>query len=124
MKLLAGGTKALFGELMGPLYLDAELSAGDVSYANDGTLQAGGTPLSCKARVDTASERMRQADGFTETDRAISILAATVPAGEVTTDHKIKVLEGDYAGVVFNIASVDRPPGASYFYCRGTVAHG
>lgn len=123
MKLLAGGTKALFGELLGPLYLGATLSSGTVDYAGDGTLQAGGGPQGCKARVDNASEKMRGADGFTETDRAISILAATV-AGEVTTDHKIEILEGDYAGEVFHIASVDRPPGASYYYCRGVVAHG
>lgn len=123
MKLLAGGTKALFGELMGPLYLNATLSGGSNEYGADGTLRTGGGSQGCKARVDNASERMRAAEGFTETDRAISILAATV-AGEVTTDQRIAIDEGDYAGVVFNIASVDRPPGASYFYCRGTVAHG
>ncbi len=123
MKLLAGGTKALFGELLGGSYLVASLDGGEPDYTGDGTLQAGSDARPCKARVDNATERMRGAEGFTETDRAISILAATV-VGEVTTDNTITLLEGDYAGVAFHIASVDRPPGASYYYCRGKVAHG
>jgi hypothetical protein len=31
------------------------------------------------------------------------------------------VLEGDYAGSSFGVASIDRPPGASYYLCRGVL---
>lgn len=123
MKLLAGGTKALFGELLGPLYLAARVTNRELSYAGDGSIQAGDGKRACKARVDNATHRMREADGYVETDRAISILAASL-TGELTADYDVEILEGDYAGSTFSIASIDRPPGASYFLCRGVLRHG
>lgn len=120
---LNGGTKTLFGELLGPLYMAATVTDQTLTYGGDGTLQRGPGPRSCKARVDSATERMRDAEGYTDTDRAISILAASLD-GPLTTDAEIEILEGDYAGVTFGIGSVDRPPGASYFLCRGTQRSG
>lgn len=120
MGLLDGGAKRLFGELLAPLYMPASLADRTASYGGDGTLQMGSAPRDCRAKVDSATERMRQADGFTESDRAIFILAASL-AGEVTTDCEITILQGDYAGKTFGIASHDRPPGCSYWLCRGTA---
>lgn len=118
MGLLNGGAKAVFGELMGPLYLAARVTDRTLSYGADGTIEAGAEPRTCKAKVDSATERMREAPGYTETDRAIFILAASI-TGELTTDADVEILEGDYAGSKFHISSVDRPPGCSYFLCRG-----
>lgn len=117
--LLKGGAKALFGELLSPLYLRATLTDRTAVYANDGTLQIGTGPRDCLARVDSATQRMREAEGYTLTDRAIYILATSL-ASELTTDAVIEIFEGDYAGSTYGIASIDRPPGASYFLCRGT----
>lgn len=116
--LLKGGAKALFGELLTPLYLDASLKLRSTSYGADGSVRAGGGAVACKAKVDSATTRMRDAEGYTETDRAIYILASSVDI--VTTDYQITISEGPYAGETFHIATVDRPPGGSYWLCRGT----
>jgi hypothetical protein len=117
--LLKGGTKTLFGELLGPLYMAARVTDRNLTYGADGSIQRGAGPRDCRARVDSATQRMREAAGYTQTDRAIYILASTL-AGELTTDAELEIFEGDYAGATFGIASIDRPPGASYFLCRGT----
>lgn len=119
MGLLNGGLKRGFGELFEGHYLDARVVDRELTYGNDGTLQAGADPKRCKARVDSATQRMREAEGFTETDRAIFILASSITV-PIDTDTEVEILEGDYAGSIFGIASIDRPPGASYWLCRGT----
>lgn len=119
MGLLDGGASALFGELMGTYYLAATLYSDTPTYADDGSMTTGETSTTCLARVDSATERMRQADGFTQTDRAILVLASSI-ADDITTDHRIEILEGPYAGSVFSIASADRPPAGSYWLCRGS----
>lgn len=118
MKLLAGGAKALFGGLLSPMYLAAQVTERAATYGADGTLQMGSAPRACLARVDSATERMRGEAGFTITDRAISVLATSIE-GDLTTDHEIEIFEGPYAGATFGIANVDRPPGGSYYFCRG-----
>ncbi len=118
MKLLAGGAKALFGELLSPMYLAAQVTGREATYGADGTLQMGSDSRACLARVDSATERMRGEEGFTITDRAISVLATSI-VGDLTTDHEIEIFEGPYTGAVFGVASVDRPPGGSYYFCRG-----
>lgn len=119
MGLLNGGAAALFGELMGSYYLAARILSREPTYALDGSLTTSETAATCLARVDSATERMRQADGFTQTDRAIFVLATSVD-GDITADHQIELLDGPYAGVVFNVATVDRPPAGSYWLCRGS----
>lgn len=121
--LLKGGTKALFGELLGPLYCAATLTDKTAAYAGDGTLTRGTGDRSCLARVESASKAMRETPGYVATNRAIVILASSVE-GDVTTDSQIEILEGDYTGAKFGIESVDRPPGASYFLCRGSKRGG
>lgn len=120
--LLRGGAKAIFGELLAPLYLQARLTDRNATYVG-GRLQMGGGPRTCRAKVDSATERMRDQEGYTDTDRAIYILAASI-FGDVTTDAEIEILEGDYAGSKFAIGSTDRPPGCSYWLCRGVRKSG
>lgn len=121
--LLNGGAKALFGELLGGSYPAARLYTGEPNYDNEGTLQMGDGGIACKAKVDSATERMRTEPGFSQTDRSIFILAASF-AGEAKVGHEIEILEGPYAGSKFGIASVDRPGGASYWLCRGAYKSG
>lgn len=120
--LLRGGAKGLFGELLTPLYLSARLTDRSATYVG-GRLQMGHAPRTCRAKVDSATERMRDQDGYTDTDRAIYILAASI-FGDVTSDAEIEILEGDYAGAKFGIGSIDRPPGCSYWLCRGVRKSG
>lgn len=117
--MLAGGAAALFGELLGGSYLPARLTRQTDTYAPGGKLQRSSAPGECLAQVDRCTERMVQAEGYTATDRAIYILAASFE-GEVDTDGKIEVLEGPYAGAVFRLASpIDRDPACAYWLCRG-----
>lgn len=121
--LLNGGAKALFGEILGGTYPAARVFSGDLTYATDGTLQVGDNPRDCKAKVDSATERMRTEPGFSLTDRAIYILAATLD-GDVQTGQTVEILEGEYAGAVYGVASADRPGGCSYWLCRGAKKSG
>lgn len=119
MDLLSGGVKALFGELFAPLYLPAVIIDNAESYTTGGALRRSRDERACRAQVDRCTERMVAAEGYTDTDRAIFVLAATLE-GELQTGSEITVLEGDYAGVPFRTASpIDRDPGAAYWLARG-----
>lgn len=104
-------------------FWDAEvIGQGDPVYDDGGSILTPGTVVtrSCSAQVDAATEAMRQADGFTEQDRRILVLSATLD-GEITAADKIELLEGPFAGE-WMIASVTRDPAAVYFECRGRRA--
>jgi hypothetical protein len=118
---LDGGAAALFGELLSPIYLPATLRRFDNSYDEKGTLQRGGGPRSCRVQVDRATERMADTEGYTSTDRAIYVLAASLEGDEpVDTNHEIEVLSGKYAGAVYRLAApIDRDPACAYWLCRG-----
>lgn len=124
MGLLSGGAAALFGELLAPLYLAATLSDTTDSYDTKGTLRRGSTPRDCLAQVDRCTERMVQAEGYTDTDRAIYILATSLE-GDAVTGQEIEVLEGDYAGTRWRLASpIDRDPATAYWLARAARVKG
>lgn len=118
MGLLSGGARALFGELFSPLYLSASVySVGD-TYDGQGTLRRRRQERTCRAQVDRCTERMVQAEGYTDTDRGVLILAATLE-GEVETGHEFIVHEGEYAGTLWRLASpIDRDPATAYWSAR------
>ncbi len=84
-----------------------------------GSITTPGTPVTktCSAQVDAVTEAMRQAEGYTDQDVRILVLAATLD-GVLDTDATIDVLEGPHAGE-WMIASCDRDPAGIYFECRG-----
>lgn len=87
-----------------------------------GSITMPGTPTqkTCSVQVDAATERMRLAAGFVDTDMRLLVLAATIE-GEPDTSAMIEVLDGPHAGT-WMIASVDRDPCGVYFECRGRRA--
>lgn len=129
MGLLTGGAAGLFGEILGPLYVDARLRRLGTTYGEGGKLRRTSVPLDCLVQIDRCTERMAGTEGYTDTDQAIYILSAP-PAplespGDVNTDCEVEVLAGPYAGAVFKLASpIDRDPGAAYWLARGTRAKG
>lgn len=124
MGLLNGGGAALFGELFAGTYLPATIAGTDSETMVAGKLQrVAAVPRECRVQVDSATERMRSAEGFTEMDRAIYVLSASLE-GDIDTGAEITVLDGAYAGVAFRVASVDRDPVAAYWLCRGTMKNG
>ena len=119
---LLDGTAAFFGELFAGEYHAATVRANATTYTTGGDMRRGVTERECRAMVDRATERMVGTEGYTATDRAIYILAATL-AGTVDTDCEITMTEGPYAGGRFKLASpIDRDPGAAYWLCRGVAA--
>jgi len=125
--MLAGGAKALFGQLLSPLYCAGKILPQDVTYDAAGELQVAGDAVDCLVQVDRATERMTQAEGYTITDRAVYVLAQPgdpLPdIDEFTTDNLVRVDEGPHAGTYWRVgAPIDRDPAGAYWLCRGVVA--
>lgn len=120
MSLLGGGVAALFGELFAPLYLPAHVYGTTETYGGNGKLRREQTDRPCRAQVDSCTERMVAAEGYTDTDRAIFILADTLEGG-VDSDCEVVVDEGPYAGTRWRLATpIDRDPAGAYWRARGT----
>jgi len=107
---------AVSGALGGPFW-DAEIITQPETDLDDGgsIIVAGDDPeaRTCSAQVDSCTEAMRKAEGFTEKDRRVLVLAATLDGG-ITTDDNIAILAGPDKGE-FMIRSVATDPCAIYF---------
>jgi hypothetical protein len=60
---------------------------------------------------------MRLAEGYTDRDMRLLVLAATLDA-DMDTSATVEVLEGPHAGK-WMVSSVDRDPAGVYWECRG-----
>jgi hypothetical protein len=118
--LLDGGAASLFGDIFGGLYVAASVSGGaTTTYTAGGKLQrARAGARACKVQVDSATQSMRETEGFTETDRAIYVLATSLE-GDLDTDAEITVEAGPYAGATFRATGIERDPAGAYWRCRG-----
>lgn len=83
-----------------------------------GSIVTPGTPVErgCMAQVDAVTDAMRQADGFTQKDVRLLILAATL-TGSLDTTARIEVTAGPNAGV-YSVQSVARDPVGVGWDCR------
>ena len=116
MALLDGGMAAIFGAAFGGVYLPATLHRKqDAVRDAGGSITSGGgtTDVACRAQRDAVTERMRLADGYTDRDVRILVLAASF-SGTITTDDEITV-----AGVRYAIGSVDMDPAGVAYDLRG-----
>ena len=95
---------------------------GEPTMDNGGSIAAPGEPVEkpCSVQVDSVTEAMRQADGFTDKDMRLLVLAATLD-GDLDTSAQIEVLAGPHAGT-WMVASCDRDPCGVYWECRGRRA--
>lgn len=112
---IALGISAAFG---GPFH-DAEVTdQGEAVTDDGGSIIDPGDPVirSCSAQVDACTEAMRTADGYTDKDVRIIVLASTLD-GAVTTDSEIEMLEGDTVGR-FSVQSVDHDTMGAYWELR------
>lgn len=102
----------------GPFH-DAEVTDQAEAVTDDGgSIIDPGEPVvrSCSAQVDACTEAMRSAEGYTEKDVRIIVLAATLEGG-ITTDSEIEMLEGDTLGR-FSVQSVDHDTMGAYWELR------
>lgn len=116
MGLLDGGIAATVSAALSGIYLDATLHRW--SMVEDG--QGGGTSAfadseAVKAQLDQATQAQREAQGYSDTDQRILVLADGVTAP--TTDDEITV-----RGQRWKIASVATDAAASYYDLRGRRA--
>lgn len=112
---IAGAVSGAFG---GP-YFDARIiTQTDAEYDEGGSLATGDEPAyrTCQAQVDAATEAMRLQDGFTEADKRILVLAATVTGG-IDTGQEVEMLAGPDIGV-WSVQSVNRNPMAVNYELR------
>lgn len=121
MGLLSGDGAALFNAIFAPLYLDAVIYKEERIDGSDGDFTITYAEFDAKAQVDAMTEAMRAESGAADSDRRIIILANST-AAPVDSDCEITVNQGPYAGVKFQVASIDRDPCAAYFSCRGRRA--
>lgn len=74
----------------------------------------------CMAQIDSATEAMRQAEGYAEGDVRFMILSATL-MGSVGTDATVEVLGGPHTGA-WLVSAIERDPMAIYYQGRGRRA--
>lgn len=118
--VLNGGLAAVFGAAFGGLYLPALVHVpAEVEYDAGGSIVPGvaAEPVPCRVQVDGVTEAMRRAEGFSERDMRLMVLAAGLGT-EITTDCRVEVLQGPHAGL-WLVASVARDPAGAYWDCRG-----
>lgn len=123
MAALFGSISAGLSQAFGGPYHAGEIPGVAVAghYDDDGNWIPGtaGEPIPCMVQVDQATEAMRQADGYTDQDRRMLVLAQGVPS--ITTDDRINITGGPFVGE-WMIASVVRDPFAAYWELRGRRA--
>jgi hypothetical protein len=115
MGLLDGEVAALFATAFGGMYLDGTLhqGTGEPVYDSEGTITgySGAGDTAVKVQVDRATSAMRAADGFSEGDVRLIVLAQTGMA--ITSDHELSA-----RAVRYRIQSAELDAAASHWTCR------
>ena len=110
---------SISGVLGGPFHDAIARWPGAPTTDSGGSIVTPGTPVvkSCSVQVDAATEGMRLADGFTDGDMRLLVLASTLD-GDMDTSATVEVLAGPHAGS-WMVATVTRDPAGIYWECRG-----
>jgi hypothetical protein len=109
-----------FAEQFGAPYIEATATwPGEATFDAGGSILSSGAPVSkaCHCQFDAATQAMRQAEGFTETDVRVLVLAASLD-GRLDNEARIVVASGEYAGTWALLSCVRDPAGIGY-ECRG-----
>jgi hypothetical protein len=91
-------------------------------YDDGGSIVSPGSPIvkDCTVQVDAATEAMRAAEGYKDTDVRLLVLAASLD-GSLDTQATVEVLTGPHAGR-YSVQSVERDPAGVAWDCRGRRA--
>lgn len=109
-----------FSQAMGAPYHAAVARWPGTPVVDDGgSIVTPGTPVAkdCRVQVDVATEAMRSAEGFKDTDVRLLVLAASLD-GLLDTQAQIEVTEGPNAGV-YSLQSASTDPAGIAWDCRG-----
>jgi hypothetical protein len=115
MGWLDGDIAAVFADVFDGFYLDATLHRRGFTDDGQGGGSASSSNVAVKAQLDQTTEAQRNAQGYTDTDQRILVLASGL--GEPTTDDEITV-----DGRRWAIASVSRDPAGAYYDLRGRLS--
>lgn len=112
-----------FSAAFGGPFWPAQIITNTPAEYDDGgsiTVPGGVVYRDCTAQVDAATQAMRQTAGFVEDDRRIIVLADTLSGG-VSTQDRIQLLDGPFAGL-WMIENVARDTAAIGYELRGRKA--
>jgi len=108
-----------FAEQFGAPFVDGVATwQGTATRDAGGSITAPGTPASytCKVQFDAATQAMRAAEGFLETDVRLIVLAASL-ARTLDSEAVVSVGSGQYAGT-WALLSCTRDPAGVGYECR------
>lgn len=112
MGLLDGAMAQAFSQAFSSIYLDATLHRATLTEDGMGGGSSAFVDEPVKAQLDSATQAMRSAEGFVDTDQRILVLAYGV--APITTDDTITL-----AGHLWSIASVMLDPAGGAYELRG-----
>lgn len=94
MGLLTGGGAGILNGVFAQIYPSGTLIRRTITEDAGGTQTVTDTTQPIRVQTDTASEVMRQAEGYTDTDVRLIVLTGGLN-GPITTDDKITDSRGD-----------------------------
>lgn len=108
---------AISSAVDGPFHSATLTWPGEVEYDSGGSIIGVSDPITvpCSAAVDRATEAMRQAEGFNETDVRLIIIGTDTLDAEPT----LTMNAGPWSGETFSLRSVERDPLSLTWNCRG-----
>ena len=118
-----GGIGLAFSAVLGgPFHPARTVEQVEPVFDDGGSIITPGGVLhrSCQCQIDAATDAMRAAPGFVETDVRFIVLTATLE-GTLDTDARIEVLKGPFAGV-WMVEAIERDPVAAGWVGRGRRA--
>lgn len=116
MGLLSGDGASILTNIFNRIYVSGAVGTTVTTYSDVGEPTPVVTYAPARVQVDNMTEAMRGAEGASDTDRRILVLAT---AGiSVDTDAVLLVNEGPYAGSYWLVMAVTRDPCGAVFDCR------
>lgn len=113
--MLDGVIAAVFEQVLTGFYLDATLHRATLTDDGEGGGTVSHTDEAVKAQLDATTEAMRAAEGYSDTDQRIFVLAHGVD--RPNTDDEITV--GDRR---WTIRSVSQDPAGAYWELHGRTS--
>lgn len=112
-----------FSQAFGGPYHDGRvIEIADTEYDDGGSIITPGGPVyrGCSVQIDTVTQRMREAAGYTDKDVAFIVLAATLE-GSLGTEARVEVLAGPHVGI-WSVELIERDTVAAGWVGRGRQA--
>lgn len=103
----------------GPFHAARTLEECAPVYDDGGSIVTPGFPTNrkCSVQIDAAIQRIREAEGYVDTDMTFVVLASTL-CGDLGADVRIEVLAGPHRGI-WSVELIERDSVAAGWVGRG-----